>query len=146
MKKGKENPSTNVYGVSEAWTLNPSLISSACCHGSIRNTFPYKDERQKYYSLLTMRIASSMWPNGASPPTYFWLSKGRLCKKSPRFLSQAHLIGPFASENVTLTLIMSKKNLKCPLSLKPTTVELICHRCYLLEQFYDILQCDVIRT
>ena len=60
--------------------------------------------------------------SGASPPTYFWLSKGRLCKKIPVFLSQGNLTGPFASKNVTLTLIMSKKNLKCPLSLKPTTV------------------------
>ena len=72
--------------------------------------------------MLTIRIVSSMWPNGASPPTCFWLSKGRLCKENPCILSQAHLIGPFASKNVTLTLIMSKKNLKCPLSLKPTTV------------------------
>ena len=29
----------------------------------------------------------------------------------------------FASKNVTLTLIMSKKNLNCPPSLKPTTVQ-----------------------
>ena len=44
-----------------------------------------------------------------SPPTCFGLSK-------------AHLIGPFASKNVTLALIKTKKNLKGPLSLKPTTV------------------------
>ena len=43
--------------------------------------------------------------------------------KNPCILSQAHLTGPFTSKNVILTLIMSKKNLKCPLSLKPTTVE-----------------------
>ena len=33
------------------------------------------------------------------------------------------MIGPYASKNVTLTLIMSKKNSKGPLSLKPTTVK-----------------------
>ena len=43
--------------------------------------------------------------------------------KNPCIVSQAPLMGSCTSKNVILTLIMSKKNLKGPLSLKPTTVQ-----------------------
>ena len=73
----------NVKGVPEDRTHDPSHIRPACCHGSIRNTLKIMDERQNQNLLLTIRIASSMWPNVVSPPTCFGLSKGKICEKIP---------------------------------------------------------------
>ena len=69
----------NVKGVPEDRTHDPSHTRPACCHGSIRYILVKKEERQNQYLLLTIRIASSMWPNVVSPPTCFGLSKGRIC-------------------------------------------------------------------
>ena len=75
----------NVHGVTESRTHDPSPARPACCHGSIKNSLISRDERKNPNLLPTIRIASSMLPNGVSPPTCFGLSKGKICEKIPVF-------------------------------------------------------------